>query len=113
MIELTFWAAHPGWPESIVGGQRCIPARGVRGAAETNTVESAFFLRRHQQLPRGVSLRMYKTHASDERSGTVVYVDATSRNTFRIGVPFQKRFQLSLEVNVRLRIWSMYSVPRR
>jgi hypothetical protein len=37
MIELAFWAAHPGWPESIVGGQRCIPARGVRGAAETST----------------------------------------------------------------------------
>jgi hypothetical protein len=37
MIELAFWAAHPGWPESIVGAQRRIPASRVRGTAETST----------------------------------------------------------------------------
>jgi hypothetical protein len=36
-----------------------------------------------------------------------------SLGTARIGFSFQKRFQLSSEVNVRLCIRSMYSVPDR
>jgi len=39
-------------------------------------------------------------------------LDKASR-TSRTGLPFQKRLQLSSEVNVRLSIRSMYNVPRR
>lgn len=89
---------------------------GVADFDRRNVVAVTYITTRHSsELEAGLLAPRW---VACENSSDIVHrmgpngLDKASR-TSRTGLPFQKRLQLSSEVNVRLSIRSMYSVPRR